>query len=106
MKASKINYETMMKTFSIWQEENRAVEVVIRLCQGLTQTHSGYIAVEPDGRIVVAHVVDKDNYFTTVIDASEFDSISMIESENAITFTRESEKISGLKTITIACRQQ
>jgi hypothetical protein len=53
-----INRDEAARTIKLWQDEGRDVEVRLRFSQGITQTHPGYVTMEPDGRVVVAHVVD------------------------------------------------
>ena len=84
-----------------WQSEGTPVEVVIRFSQGLTHTHAGRLTVEPEGQVVVAHVVGKDHYLTTVVDVSSFDSMRLLESMGAITFSKR-ERSGLFKSVTIA----
>jgi hypothetical protein len=84
-----------------WQSDGSAVEVVVRFAQGLTQTHAGRLAVEPEGQVVIAHVQGKDHYLTTVLDISSFDSIRLLESTGAITFA-ERQRTGAFKSVTVA----
>jgi hypothetical protein len=101
-----INRDEAVETIKLWQDEGRDVEVRLRFSQGITQTHPGYVRVEPDGRVVVAHVVDRDRYYTTVIDPSTFNAIRLIESESAIIFAEPQEYGRTFESVIIACRKQ
>jgi hypothetical protein len=106
MKEKLVDQDEATKTLARWQVERRLVEIRLRFIQGVTQTHSGYVTVEPDGRIVVASVEGRDQYFTTVFFASDFDAIRLIDSENAITFSLSRPTSPVFRAITVACRQQ
>src|SRR5258708_35840580 len=106
MQDREINTDEAAQILSIWQAEGRPVEVVLRLCPGVMQTQPGNVRVEPDRRVVVANVVNKDHYLTTVIDMLAFDSIRLIDSENAITFAEPSTAVDGVGSVTIACRKR
>lgn len=80
------------------------MEVRLRLGEGLTLSHAGYVAVEPDGLIVIADVVDENRYFTTVLRMSAFESIRMSESESAIVFERPNDSSSAINEVIVACR--
>jgi hypothetical protein len=99
-----INLEEAVQTIKRWQEAGRDVEVRLRFSQGITQTHSGYVSVEQDGRVVVADV-DRDRYYTTVIDPSPFTAIKLIESESAIIFAEPQENWHTFESVILACRQ-
>jgi hypothetical protein len=101
-----IDRDKAVQTIKRWQDETRAVEVRLRFTEGITQTHPGYVTFEPDGRVVVAHVIDRDHYFTTVIELSTFSEIKLIESESAIIFAGPSEDSGTFESVMIACRQQ
>jgi hypothetical protein len=101
-----INLEAAVQTIKIWQDEGRGIEVRLRFSQGITQTHSGYVRVEPDGRVVIAHVADRDRYYTTVIEPSTFNAIKLIESESAIIFAEPQEYGRTFESVIIACRKQ
>jgi hypothetical protein len=101
-----IKRDEAMQTIKLWQDEGRDVEVRLRFSQGITQTHPGYVRVEPDGRVVVAHVVDRDRYYTTVIDPSTFTAIKLIESESAIIFAEPQEYWRTFESVIIACRKE
>jgi hypothetical protein len=99
-----INRDEAVQTIKLWQDEGRDVEVRLRFSQGITQTHSGYVSVEQDGRVIVADV-DRDRYYTTVIDPSSFTAIKLIESESAIIFAEPQEHWRTFESVIIACRQ-
>jgi hypothetical protein len=101
-----IDRDKAVQTIKLWQDAARAVEVRLRFTQGITQTHPGYVTLEPDGRIVVAHVIDRNHYFTTVIELSTFNEIKLIESESAIIFAEPWEGSGTFESVMIACRQQ
>lgn len=105
MKENIIDHEEATKILARWQDERRLVEVRLWFNQGIVQTHSGYVAVEPESRIVVANVESRDRYFTTVFFATDFDEAKAIESENAITFAVSQPTPATIRAITIACRQ-
>jgi hypothetical protein len=105
MKETIIDQEEAMARLGRWQNEKRLVEVRLRFAQDVTQTHSGYLTVEPDGRVVVADVESRDRFLTTVFSAADFDLIKLIESENAITFSASRSASFVFRAITIACRQ-
>ena len=106
MKDKVINQDEAAQTLMLWQQEGRVVEIRLRYRQGVTQTHSGCVTVEPDGRVVVADVESRDRYFTTVLLISAFGLIKLSDNENAITFTESRPSSGTFKAITIACRQQ
>jgi len=102
MKEELISKNEAMKVMRGWQADERSVEVVVRFNEGLTQTHAGRLTVEPDGQVVVAQVINKDQYQTTLVDVSPFDSIRLLESMGAITFTDHDDPHRALKSVTIA----
>ena len=102
MRDEEISESEALKYMRGWQSDGSAVEVVIRFSEGLTQTHAGQLAVEPEGQVVVAHVVRKDRYLTNVIDISAFDSIRLLESTGAITFSMRDRVPSTFKSVTVA----
>jgi hypothetical protein len=61
MKKFKIDHEVALKILKQWQEGNRKVEARLRYSEGLIQSYSGYVTVEPEGQVVIAHVADSDN---------------------------------------------
>jgi hypothetical protein len=101
-----IDRDKAVQTIKLWQNESRAVEVRLRFSHGITQTHPGYVTVELDGRVVVAHVVDRNHYLTTVIELSTFNVFKLIETENAITFSEPLEDSGNFESVMIACREQ
>jgi len=101
MRDEQITESEALKYMRGWQSDGSAVEVVVRYCQGLTQAHPGRLAVEPEGQVVVAHVAGRDHYLTTVLDVSSFDSIRLLESTGAITFS-ETGGGGPFKSVTIA----
>jgi hypothetical protein len=101
MRDEQISESEALKYMRGWQSEGTLVEVVIRFSQGLTQTHAGRLTVEPEGQVVIAHVVGKDHYLTTILDVSSFDSIRLLESMGAITFS-ERERVGTFRSVTIA----
>jgi hypothetical protein len=78
--------------------------VRLRFREDITQSHPGSVAVEPDGRIVVAHVVNRDHFMTTVLNVRAFSSIHVAETENAITFSDPVDPASTFRAVTIASR--
>ncbi|MCI0666234.1 MAG: hypothetical protein L0220_34715 [Acidobacteria bacterium] len=106
MKEHKIEHEEALLVLKQWQENTCAVEVRLRYSQGLIQSHSGYVRVEPEGRVVIAQVADSDLFYTTVIDVFAFDSVKMIESGYAITFAPLIETPETYWAVTIACLQR
>jgi hypothetical protein len=64
------------------------------------------VTVESDGRVVVAHVVDRNHYYTTVIELSTFSAIKLIESESAIIFAEPREDSRTFESVIIACRKR
>jgi hypothetical protein len=100
-----INRDEAMQTIKLWQDEGRNVEVRLRFSQGITQTHPGYVRIEPDGRVVIVHVADRDSYYTTVIEPSTFKVIKLIESESAIIFAEPQEHRRTFESVIIACRK-
>jgi hypothetical protein len=105
MEAKIINRDEAVQTIKLWQDENRDVEVRLRFSQGIMQTHPGYVAVESDGRVIVAHVVNRNHYYTTVIEISAFDTIKLIESESAIIFAEPQDDSRTFESVIIACRK-
>ena len=89
-----------------WQEEQRPVEVITRFGQGVTQSHPGRVTLEPEGQLVVADVIDKDHYLTTVLDLFAFESIKLSETENAMTFEEPFATLDTFRSVTIACRKE
>ena len=87
-----------------WQEDRFAVEVLIRFSQGLTQAHPGQLRLEPEGQVVIAHIVDKDHYLTTVVDLFAFEVIRLSEMESAITFAEPFATAETFRSVTIARR--
>jgi hypothetical protein len=106
MKEFKIDHEEALKILKQWQEGNRKVEARLRYSEGLIQSYSGYVTVEPEGQVVIAHVADRDFFFTTVIDVFQFDSIKMIESGAAITIAAPIDSAKTFWAIAIACLQR
>src|SRR5437868_6174003 len=106
MQEKTITQDEAIRTIKNWQREDRPVEVRVSFSEGVTQTHPGRVTVEPEERVVVAHVVNRDQYLTTVIEVSAFDVIMLIESENAITFSEPTNTWGLIRAVTIACRQQ
>jgi hypothetical protein len=104
MRDEKISESEALKFMKGWQAEGRQVEVVVRFSEGLTQTHAGRLAVEPEGQVVIAQVVGKDQYLTTVVDVSSFDSIRLLESTGAITFSERRQPHGTFTSVTIAAR--
>ena len=90
MRDEQISESEALKYMKGWQSDRIPVEVVIRFSDGLIQTHAGRLTVEPEGQVVIAHVAGKDHYLTTVLDVSSFDSIRLLESTGAITFSDHS----------------
>jgi hypothetical protein len=106
MQEKTITRDEAIRTIKLWQRERRPVEVRVSFSGGVTQTHPGRVTVEPEDRVVVAHVANRDQYLTTVIEVSAFDVVYLIESENAITFAEPPIDIRGpINAVTIACRQ-
>jgi hypothetical protein len=101
-----INRDEAVQTLKLWQDEGRNVEVRLRFGQGVTQTHSGYVTVEPDGRVVVAHIVNRNHYYTTVMELSAFNAIKLIESESALIFAEPQGNGRTFESVMIACRKQ
>jgi len=106
MKESEIEHEEALRILKQWQEKSRTVEVRLRYSQGLIQSHSGYLMVEPEGQVVIAQVTDSDHFFTTVVDVSAFGSVKVIESGNAISFAPLFEPPETFWAVTIACLQR
>jgi hypothetical protein len=106
MKETTISQDEAVQIMRLWQEERRPAEVRLRFSQGLIQTHPGYVMVEPEGKVVIAHVVSKNHFLTTVLDLFAFDSIKLIESGNAITFAEPVDSPDTFRSVTIACRQE
>lgn len=106
MKEFKIDHEEALKILKQWQEGNRKVEARLRYSEGLIQSYSGYVTVEPEGQVVIAQVADRDFFFTTVIDVFQFDSIKMIESGHAITIAAPIDSPETFWGIRIACLQR
>ena len=99
-----INKEEAERIIRSWQEDRFPVEVLIRFSQGLTQSHPGQIRLEPEGQVVIAHIVDKDHYLTTVVDLFAFETILLSEMENAITFEEPFSSAETFRSVTIARR--
>ncbi|MCI0488137.1 MAG: hypothetical protein L0229_16235 [Blastocatellia bacterium] len=106
MPETKINDAAAAQIIQSWQAEQRPVEVLIRFSQGMVQSHPGYITYEPEGRVVVADVVDKDHYLTTVLDLSAFETIKLSETESALIFEEPSATSRTFESVTIARRKQ
>ncbi|HWN98960.1 MAG TPA: hypothetical protein VNS63_06770 [Blastocatellia bacterium] len=106
MNERQINQNEAAEILGYWQEEQRPVEVIARFSQGVTQSHPGRLTIEPEGQLVVADVIDKDHYLTTVLDLFAFESIKLSEMENAMTFEEPFAASNTFKTVTIACRMQ
>jgi hypothetical protein len=81
------------------------VEVLVRFSDGLMQSHPGRVTLEPEGQVVIAHVVDKDHYLTTVLDVFAFETIKLSKTENAMTFEEPFAASDTFKSVTIACRK-
>ena len=60
MKEFKIDHEVALKILKQWQEGNRKFEARLRYSEGLIQSYSGYVTVESEGQVVIAHVADRD----------------------------------------------
>lgn len=105
MEERTIELDKAVETIRRWQEEGRSVEIRLRFRQGITLTHPGYVTIEPDGRAVVAHVVDRNHFFTTVIALSSFKELRLLESESAITAVGGEGDANVFEAVTIACRQ-
>ena len=88
----------------LWKEEKRPVEVLVRFSQGLTQSHPGRLTIEPEGRIVVAHIVDRNHYLTTVLDVMDFETIKLSETASIMTFEEPFSSSGAFSSVTIACR--
>ncbi|HKF56600.1 MAG TPA: hypothetical protein VKJ45_14175 [Blastocatellia bacterium] len=101
MHDEEISESEALKYMRGWQSDGSPVEVVVRFAQGLIQTHAGRLAVEPEGQVVIAHVQGKDHYLTTVLDVSSFDSIRLLESTGAITFSDRNHN-GAFKSVTVA----
>jgi hypothetical protein len=101
MRDEKINEVEALKVMKGWQAEGREVEVIVRFSEGLTQTHAGRLTVEPEGQAVVAQIAS-NQYFTTTLDLSSFNSIRMLESMGAITFSEADQPQKTLKSVTVA----
>ena len=67
----------------------------------MTLTHSGRLTVEPEGRIVIARIGGKDDYLTTMLDVTRFDSIRLLESIGAITLV-DQKAFATFQSVTIA----
>ena len=97
-----INIEEAQRIVRSWQNEHLLVEVLVRFSQGLTQSHPGTVRFEPEGQVVVAYVINKDHYLTTVLDMFAFESIRLSEMANAITFEEPFESSGTFQSVTIA----
>jgi hypothetical protein len=106
MQERQISEQDALKIIRQWCEEQRPVEVLIRYSEGLMQSHPGYIRLEPEGQVVVAHVVDKDHYLTTLLDVFAFERIRLSETEKAMTFEEPFAASETFKSVTIACRKR
>jgi hypothetical protein len=100
-----IDESEAVEVLRCWQEEQRPVEVIMRFGQGVTQTHPGRVTMEPEGQVVVADVLDDDNYLTTIVDIFAFESIKLSESESVMTFEKPYSPAVTFSSVTIACRQ-
>jgi hypothetical protein len=105
MQETLINERTALEVLELWHDEGRPVEVLLRFGQGLVQAHSGRITLEPEGQVVVAQVLDRDNYMTTVLDTFAFETIRLSETENVMTF-EEPYSSDTLRSVTLACRKR
>ena len=106
MRDEEISESEALKYMKGWQAEGWQVEVVVRFSEGLTQTHAGRLSVEPEGQVVIAQLAGKGQYLTTVLDVSSFDSIRLLESMGAITFSEREQPRSTFKSVTVAVRSQ
>lgn len=89
----------------LWQAEERPVEVLVRFSQGLRQSHPGRVTIEPEGQIVVADIVDKDHYMTTVLDITAFETIKLSETESVVTCEEPFDTSGTFRSVTLACRE-
>jgi hypothetical protein len=106
MREFRLDHEEALRILKQWQEGNRKVEARLRYSQGLIQSYSGYVTVEPEGQVVIAQVAGRDFFFTTVIDVFQFDSVKIIESGAAITIADPIDSPGTFWGITIACLQR
>lgn len=106
MNERQINEKEAVEILKYWQEERRPVEVIARFGQGVTQSHAGRVTIEPEGQLVVADVIDKDHYFTTILDLFAFESIRVSEMENAVTFEEPFATPDTFRSVTVACRRE
>lgn len=105
MQEKEIGEEDAIEIIKLWHEEERPVEVLVRFSDGLMQSHPGRVTLEPEGQVVIAHVVDKDHYLTTVLDVFAFETIKLSKTENAMTFEEPFAASDTFKSVTIACRK-
>ena len=106
MQEREISQNEAAEIVALWQREGSPVEVLVRFSQGLMQAHPGQVTLEPDLRVVIAYVADKDHYFTTIVDMTGFESVRLIESESAITFVDPIGSDQTFDSVTIACRKK
>ena len=104
MKERNISEAEAQRVIRSWQEDRSPVEVLIRFSQGLTQSHPGQVRLEPEGQVVIVHLIDKDHYLTTVVDLFAFETILLSEMENAITFEEPFSSAETFRSVTIARR--
>lgn len=104
MKERTISKAEAERIIRSWHDEQFPVEVLMRFSQGLTQSHPGRIRLEPEGQAVIAHIVDKDHYLTTVVDIVAFETIRLSEMENALTFEEPFASVETFRSVTIARR--
>jgi hypothetical protein len=101
MRDEQISESEALNVMKRWQAEGHEVEVVLRFSEGLTQTHAGRLTVQPEGQAVIAQI-SSNQYFTTVLDLSAFDSIRLLESTGAITFLEREQPQNTFKSVTVA----
>jgi hypothetical protein len=99
-----ISEEEAERIIRSWHDEQLPVEVLIRFSQGLTQSHPGQLRLEPEGQVVIAHVVDNNHYLTTMLDLFAFETIRLSKMENAITFEEPFASAETFQSVTIARR--
>jgi hypothetical protein len=90
---------------SNWQEERRPVELIMRFAQGLTHSHPGRVTIEPEGQLVVADVIDKQHYLSTILDIFAFEKIKLSDTGSVITFEEPFASNGTFSSVTIACRE-
>ena len=105
MNERQIDEKEAAEILSGWQKDERPVEVIMRFGQGLAQSHPGRVTVQPEGRLVVADVTDKDHYLSTILDIFAFEKIKLSETENVMTFEEPFASIDTFSSVTIACRE-